>query len=310
VGSDSVSAPGSGSVSGLPSASVPASVSVSASDSGSASVSASASDSGSASVSASASVSVSASVSESGSAASVPVSDSGSAPGSGGLADARPWVSGPQLLPFGTNRTIYYALPGSRGRAWRLIGHLHGMCGGPSYACAKWVGAVADVGALVCPSGNKRCGDPQTGPETWEEPTYWELVQTMDRDLEASIERVEKKYPGAIAREGAILTAYSRGAYVAPNIVSRHPGRWPYLVLIEATASLSAPALRAAGVRAVALVAGERSTEIAGMRKREAELARAGFPVKLFVMPKAGHLFSDDIEDIMRAAFAFVLGVR
>jgi hypothetical protein len=86
-----------------------------------------------------------------------------------------------------------------------------------------------------------------------------------------------------------------------------HPGRWPYLVLIEADVTLTAAALRAAKVRALALVAGERGTQIAGMKKTEAALTRAGYPAKLFVMKKTGHLYSEDMEDVMRGALAFVV---
>jgi hypothetical protein len=86
-----------------------------------------------------------------------------------------------------------------------------------------------------------------------------------------------------------------------------HPGRWPFLVLIEANVPLTAASLRKAGVRAVALVAGETGTEIAGERKTAAELTQAGFPVQLFVMPGVAHLYSDDMDRIMADALAFVL---
>ena len=68
-----------------------------------------------------------------------------------------------------------------------------------------------------------------------------------------------------------------------------------------------ADSLRKAGVKAVALVAGEVGTEIASETKTQEELERAGFPAKLFVMSKAGHLYGDDMERIMADALAFVL---
>lgn len=129
----------------------------------------------------------------------------------------------------------------------------------------------------------------------------------MDRDLEASIAKVSAKHPGAIRREGAILTGWSRGAFAAAPIARMHPGRWPYLVLVEADVPLAAAGLRRAGVRAVALVAGEKGTEIVGERKTEQKLAADGFPVRLFVMKGTAHLYSDDIDEVMREAIAFVL---
>jgi hypothetical protein len=134
-----------------------------------------------------------------------------------------------------------------------------------------------------------------------------ELVAIMDKDLEASAMKVEARRPGAIRRGGAILTGYSRGAYAAPIIARLHPGRWPYLVLIEANVPLSASVLRSAGVRAVALVAGDQGTEIAGERKTQSELEHAGLPAKLFVMKHTGHLYSEDMEYVMHDALSFVL---
>lgn len=90
-------------------------------------------------------------------------------------------------------------------------------------------------------------------------------------------------------------------------IARRHPGRWPYLVLIEANVSLPADVLRASKVRAVALVAGEQGSEIAGMRKTHTRLEQEGFPSKLFVMRRTGHLYSDDMEQVMHDALEFVL---
>jgi hypothetical protein len=216
-------------------------------------------------------------------------------------------ADGPHELTLAPGRPVYYARPRTGRPPWRLVGHLHGICYPPSYSCGRWLGAAVDVGVLVCPTGNAHCGDAGIGPPSWEAPTWEELVTIMDGDLERSIAKVEAKHRGSIRRDGAILTGFSRGAFAAPVIARLHPGRWPFLVLIEANVPLSAASLRKAGVRAVALVAGELGTELAGERKTEAELAKAGFPVRLFVMPRVAHLYSDDMERIMGEAFAFVL---
>lgn len=134
-----------------------------------------------------------------------------------------------------------------------------------------------------------------------------ELVGIMDKDLESAVAKVEAKHRRRIRRDGAILTGYSRGAYAAPVIARMHPGRWPYLVLIEANAPLSGASLRTAGVHAVALVAGEQGAEITGMRKTQASLESSGFPSKLIVMRRTGHLYSDDMEYVMHEALTFVL---
>lgn len=217
-------------------------------------------------------------------------------------------IDGPHELALEPGRPIFYAFPRDGARPLRLVAHLHGMCGGPSYACGKWLASGVAAGAVVCPTGNARCGDSGVGPPSWEAPTWSELVATMDRDLETSIAKVEAKHRGSIRRDGAVLTGYSRGAYAAAVIARKHKDRWPYLVLIEANVSLGGEALRAAGVRAVALVAGEQGNEIAGMRANAEALDKDGFPARLFVMKKTGHLYSEDMESVMRDALAFVLG--
>lgn len=211
---------------------------------------------------------------------------------------------GPHDVLLSPGRPIWYALPGEGAAPFRLVGHIHGICGPPSYACGKWIEAGTHVGAMICPTGNAMCG----AAPSWEAPSWGELVDDMDKDLEASISIVTKRHPTTVIRDGAVLTGYSRGAYAAPVIAQKHPGRWPYLVLIEANVPLSSDALAKAGVKAVALVAGETGTEIAGERKTEAQLQKdAKVRAKLFVMPKTGHLYSDDMERVMTEALAFVL---
>jgi hypothetical protein len=43
------------------------------------------------------------------------------------------------------------------------------------------------------------------------------------------------------------------------------------------------------------------------MKKSAEALAAASFASKLIVMPKTGHLYSDNMEDVMREALAFLV---
>jgi hypothetical protein len=218
-------------------------------------------------------------------------------------------VDGPHQLNLEPGRPIYFAFPGGAaagGAPFRLVAHLHGTCGPPPYACGKWIGAGVEVGALVCPTGNAHCGSSPLSPATWEAPSWNELVRDMDQDLERSIAIVERRYPHKMTRDGAILTGYSRGGYAVPFLASMHPGRWPFLLIIEADATLEPASLRRAGVRAVALVAGEFGDQITNMRKTAEALALASIPSQLFVMPNTGHPYSENMEDVMRGALAFL----
>ncbi|HVH41268.1 MAG TPA: hypothetical protein VM925_02965 [Labilithrix sp.] len=208
---------------------------------------------------------------------------------------------GPYEVPFDKKRTAYYVAARSTARPARLLANLHGVCNPPGYACGYWVEAAASVGFLVCPSGNSTCG--ANGPPTWTE-----SFPQMDADLERAITAVEARHPGEFGREGSILTGFSLGATAAYQIARAHPGRWPYLVLVEANVPLDKAQLEKAGVRAVALVAGEIGSQVAGERKTSERLAREGYPARLWVMKGAGHHYSADIDAIMAEAIAFVLG--
>jgi hypothetical protein len=207
---------------------------------------------------------------------------------------------GPFEATMMPGRTVWYALPRDF-EEHRLVAGLHGQCGGPSYACGSWMDAGIERGFVVCPTGNEHCTSP-IGPPSWDE-----SFALMDQDLEKGIAVAQAKVDGGISRGDSVLVGYSRGGWAAIEIAPMHPGRWPYLVLIEADVYINKAYLQAAKVRAVAMVAGEWGTELPGEKKSVDEMKAAGYPAELFVMPKTAHLYSSNFEDVMRDAFAFVL---
>ena len=208
---------------------------------------------------------------------------------------------GPFEMPFEGTRNVYYVVPPKKQDKTRLLANLHGICNPPGYACGYWVNAASSFGFLVCPEGNGRCG--KDGPTTWTEP-----VTKIDADLEKAISTVDEKFPKEIDREGAVLTGFSLGGTAAWTIARSHPGRWPYLVLIEADVQLDAASLRAAGVRAVAMLAGELGSQIGGEKRTVQRLTTQGFPARFWTMKKAGHFYSADIDTLMNEAVSFVIG--
>ncbi len=244
-----------------------------------------------------ASVSASASV-------SVTVPDSGSDSASDSAPVCTPREVGPFTAPFapGSKRSVYFAPPHATScdaKPRRLIANLHGLCNPPGYACGYWTGAASDRGFLVCPEGNSVCG--AGGPPSWDE-----SFDAMDRDLERAIDDVSALYPNQVDRQGAVLTGFSRGAYAAPFLAIAHPGRWTYLVLVEADVSLDAWSLRKAGVKAVALLAGEYGSQIGGEKATVEKLKKQGFPARFWTMSKAGHYYSADIDVLMGEAIDWV----
>lgn len=220
--------------------------------------------------------------------------------------DAGPCPSGCRdaIGPFQPNasdgRPVWFTLPVRNDEA-RLIAHLHGQCAPPVYSCGQWLDAGAARGFVVCPTGNEHCTSP-IGPAMWDE-----SFALMDQDLERAIAVAAKKTDGGFSREGAVLTGFSRGGWAAIELVRMHPGRWPYLVLIEADVTATLAHLQASKVRALAMIAGEWGTELPGERKTVDALVAQGYPAKLFVMPKTAHLYSANIDSIMADALDFVL---
>lgn len=213
--------------------------------------------------------------------------------------------TGPFATPLsqGKKRSVFFVAPHAStcdASPHRLIANLHGLCNPPGYACGFWTGAASERGFLVCPEGNSTCG--AGGPPTWDE-----SFDAMDHDLEHAIDDVSALYPNQMAKSGAVLTGFSRGAYAAPFLAQRHPGRWSYLVLVEADVGLDARALRAAGIKAVALLAGEWGSQIGGERATAERLRAQGFPARFWTMSKAGHYYSADINHLMGEAIDWVV---
>lgn len=194
-------------------------------------------------------------------------------------------------------RKVYFVAARRADKPQRLVAMLHGVCNPPAYACGLWADTAKDLGFLVCPQGAGSCGKAM-----YDAPTWTGGATDMDADIEASVAAVSALYPDQIDREGAVLVGFSRGGYAAISIAAAHPGRWPFLVINEANVSVSVPQLVAAKVRAVAFLAGEKGSQVQGERATAQALAKAGFPARLWVMPNAGHHYSDDIAALMKEA--------
>jgi len=207
---------------------------------------------------------------------------------------------GPFEAPMLPGRTVWYALPRMLDEH-RLVAHLHGQCAPPVYSCGQWLDAGVERGFLVCPTGNEHCTSPM-GPAMWDE-----SFALMNQDLERGIAVVERRTDGGIARDDAVLTGFSRGGWAAIEIVGMHPGRWPHLILIEADVTITKAILDRAQVRSVAMIAGEQGTELPGERKSVEQLVAQGYPAELLVMPGTAHLYSTNIDALMREALDFVL---
>jgi hypothetical protein len=107
-----------------------------------------------------------------------------------------------------------------------LVVMLHGMCCDPAPTCDFWSPAGREGSFLVCPEGNASCG----GAANWEGP-----IEAKAAALDQSLAAVEGAFGAHIARaKGDILMGFSRGAFVARDIVYARPGRFKGFILIGA----------------------------------------------------------------------------
>ncbi|MFO0660702.1 MAG: dienelactone hydrolase family protein [Polyangiaceae bacterium] len=182
-----------------------------------------------------------------------------------------------------------------------LLVNLHGMCNEPEYSCSPWLAAAGERYFVTCPRGPNHCGaDGGFGPY------FPRDAANVQEDLDAAVSSIEELSEGRLSQGDAVLTGFSRGGYLALDLAKRAPGRWPYLILVESDVRVDAEMLSKAGVRAIGLIAGEMSTQRAGMEKSYRKLSEQGVRVKLWVMPGAGHAYSNDIADIAAEALELV----
>ncbi len=170
--------------------------------------------------------------------------------------------AGEQLLDGDVRVDVYPPLDEDTARA-PLVAYLHGACGDPG-DCAFIQGAGRANSFLACAAGNARCGDgfDWVGPTEARTATVEAELAAVDRALGARVEH----------DQGDVLIGYSRGAYLARDLLAARPGIFRGVVYIGAFIKPDAAALRAAGIKRVVLACGDydRRLEADAEHRREA----------------------------------------
>ncbi len=178
---------------------------------------------------------------------------------------------------------------------------LHGMWASPEDSCPVFQAAATPFGFLVCPRGNA----PQAGVDGG---TMW-MGNAVDAagPIHAALDAAGRMAPGKLDRSGeGTLIGFSNGAYFAAEMARLEAGKWPGLVLISMKLDLDAAQLRAAGVRRVALMAGDQDDVGAPLQALAKRLDGAGLPARFFSMGPVGHAFPADMPARTCGAIAWV----
>jgi predicted esterase len=108
--------------------------------------------------------------------------------------------------------------------------------------------------------------------------------------LDESLAVTDKAYGAFIDHsQGDILVGYSRGAFVARDVVYARPGRFRGLILLGALMRPDAARLKASGIRRVVFAAGEWDMARPAMQRSAAALTGAGLPSRYVSLGQIGH---------------------
>jgi predicted esterase len=202
---------------------------------------------------------------------------------------------------------VFTPLPAAarRGHRLPLVMMLHGACGRPLPTCGSFRRAGREGSWLLCPGGNTSYRG-----YSWEcrnELDWYGSAEDKASFLDETLALFEQTFgdlhdPGA----GDILMGFSRGAFVARDVVMARPGRWRGLILIGAWLEPAAADLRAAGIRRVVMMAGQHDDARPAMERAVASLNAAGLPARFIDTGPIWHQLPEDPEPFIRAALDWV----
>jgi predicted esterase len=184
------------------------------------------------------------------------------------------------------------------GSALPLTVALHGKDMDPVDLCEGWSAEGRAQSWLVCPAGNA----PSREAFDWSG-TVDERLAALDTQLAA----VEAVYgPLVDHARGDVLVGFSRGGFLARDLVYARPGRFRGLVFLGAAVRLDPERLRAAGVRRVLLAAGDQDDARSTMQHTALRLAALGMPARFVGLGPIAHVLPKDLDRVMRDALAWV----
>jgi pimeloyl-ACP methyl ester carboxylesterase len=166
------------------------------------------------------------------------------------------------------------------GHGARPIVYLHGMCSEPRSDVEVWASTVSELGTVIALDGDAACSD--RGGRT-----YSTNIDTLDARIDAAIRAVNDAHlAGSLDDREVLLIGESLGASRAIALANRAPSKYTRLVLVGGPETPSPKKL--AGVKAVALLAGEKDAQDK-MKLGASGLESAGITARFWELPDAIH---------------------
>jgi hypothetical protein len=211
--------------------------------------------------------------------------ESGRATAAGTLAaDGAPRTKS-ALVRLAPDLVAYAGATGEGAMSAPVVVYLHGVHGRPENGC-PWMHATG--GWLLCPRADLVH---EGGTASWSGVRTSELIARATR---------------AAGAQATVLVGFSQGAYEVDALLRRGAVRARGVVLLAADVAPEADALRAAGVRRIALGAGELDPSFVVLRASAARLARDGIEVRLVSLGAVGHVYIADDPSVLRDAIQWV----
>jgi predicted esterase len=185
---------------------------------------------------------------------------------------------------------------------------LHGKDMDPLDMCESWNDQGRDRSWLVCPAGNSTGAEtPRPGAPPVEGFDWGGTADDRLAALDAQLGAVDTVYGSLVDHaRGDVIVGFSRGAFLARDLVYARPGRFRGMILMGAAAKLEADRLRAAGVRRVVLACGDKDEARPTMTHTAARLAASGIATKFVSLGPIYHVLPTDLGRVMQDALAWV----
>ncbi len=169
---------------------------------------------------------------------------------------------------------------------------LHGNFDRPEWECDVWGEIAGFYGWTLCTRG-VRTPWASRAEDRW---TY-NGAGAVRREIEASLQALEERYPGRVTRERMVLAGFSLGGILAPGLALADPGKYEFLFLVEGGVKKldkrKIKSLSRVGVKGVGMAmsaSGRRKLAMDAVARLEARGVRAVF----VDMKGAGHSYRSD----------------
>jgi predicted esterase len=173
---------------------------------------------------------------------------------------------------------------------------LHGMCMQPRDVCDFWPAPGRGSDFVLCPRGNGECG----GAPDWVGPIP-SRVESAHRSLALAFDA----HADEIDPERRVLIGYSRGAFLARDVLYAGRHRFSAAVFLGAAVTPDPVRLAAAGVKRVVLAAGDFDGAKPTMTKAAERLRAGGIEARFVSLGPMGHGLPANLAAVLEEPLAW-----